>query len=69
METDNKKNPIRQTYVSGGNASIKKINVWYTGNRSITMKDTPLTCMCLNVYTKYSNMNHTAADAEPQTHA
>lgn len=60
---------IRGTYFSSGNVSIKTINVWLTGNRAITMKDTPLTCMCLNMYTKYSYINHTVADAESQTHA
>lgn len=57
-ENKQQKRSIREMYFSSGNVSIKTLNVWHAGSRAITMKDTPLTCMCLNMYTKYTHKPH-----------
>lgn len=50
-----KKRSVKVNYFSRGNLSIKTLNVWQAGNRVITMKNTPPTCMCLNMYTKHTH--------------
>lgn len=38
--------------------SIKTLNVWQAGNRAIRMRNTPVTCMCLNMYTEHTHKPH-----------